>query len=64
VYQVDAQAAKERLRTKYLYLLHESKPLEVAVKDQDQEYLTTHQILIRDGKGFWWETQGLFEHSV
>jgi hypothetical protein len=55
-YQVDAQAAEGRLRQKYPKLLHETERIEVAFTDRggagrDKEYLTSHRILIKDGKG-------------
>jgi sporulation protein YlmC with PRC-barrel domain len=55
-YQVDAQAAEEKIRSKYPLLLHKDEKIELAFTDRggkgrDKEFFTSHRILIKDGKG-------------
>ena len=55
-YAVDAETAEANMRRKYPLLLHEKEKVILAFKDRggkgrDKEYMTTHRILIKDGKG-------------
>ena len=55
-YQVDAQEAESKMRSKYPLLLHKDKRIELAFTDRggkgrDKEFFTSHRILIKDGKG-------------
>lgn len=55
-YKVDAKEAEQKLRSKYPLLLHETESIELAFTDRggkgrDKEFLTSHRILIKDGKG-------------
>lgn len=55
-YQVDAQEAERKMRTKYPLLLGDEESLELCFTDRggkgrDKEFFTSHRILIKDGKG-------------
>lgn len=54
-YTVEAAEAEKKLRSKEPKLLHEGESLELAFKSafdpRDKSYLTSHRILIKDGKG-------------
>jgi hypothetical protein len=55
-YQVDAQKAEQKVRSKYPLLLHKDEKIELAFTDRggkgrDKEYFTSHRLLIKDGKG-------------
>jgi hypothetical protein len=54
-YSVEAAEAEQKLRSKEPKLLHEEETLELAFKSafdpRDKSYLTSHRILLKDGKG-------------
>ena len=55
-FQIDAQEAEKKLRSKYPLLLHHDERLELAFKGlggmgRDKDFLTSHRILIQDVKG-------------
>jgi hypothetical protein len=55
-FQVDAAEAQAKIREKYPLLLHEKESVELAFTGRggagrDKSFLTTHRILIKDGKG-------------
>lgn len=55
-FQVDAAEAEAAARAKYPLLFHPNETVEMAFKagggiGRDKSYLTTHRLLIKDGKG-------------
>ncbi|CAB9500963.1 Pfam:DUF1696 [Seminavis robusta] len=54
-YQIEAEEAEKKLREKEPLVLHESERILLAYKSaldpRDKSYLTSHRILIKDGKG-------------
>lgn len=54
-YGVAAAEAEEKLRSKEPLLLHENESIQLAFKSafdpRDKSYLTSHRVLIKDGKG-------------
>ncbi|CAB9514297.1 Pfam:DUF1696 [Seminavis robusta] len=54
-YQIEAEEAEKKLRQKEPLVLHESERVLLAYKSagdpRDKSYLTSHRILIKDGKG-------------
>ncbi|KAL3903298.1 MAG: hypothetical protein SGARI_005441, partial [Bacillariaceae sp.] len=53
---IDAQEAEEKIRKKEPLLLHKDEMVELAFQSaldpRDKSYLTSHRVLLKDGKGF------------